>query len=142
MTQINKGEMTSQLRPWQSLTQNDVACFLLKNMFQPPKAAEQHGTRFCYSKCCNDSSSHSLPSTAGGNDPPKFSNVFIFVMLAMSVTAVRSASDVKKKKKHRYANLSWCLSAVLPGWGQAQQDAHCGKLISFMANFPSSCLHR
>lgn len=60
-------------------------------------------------------------------------------MLAASLTASDVQKNEQKPPKHIHADVSRRLSAVLPGWGQAEQDVRCGKLILFMANFPSSC---
>lgn len=40
-------------------------------------------------------------STAGGSDPLAFSDVFLFVMVTVSLTAVTTASDYTKKKVER-----------------------------------------
>lgn len=73
----------------------------------------------------------------GGNDPLKFSDVFLFVMVTVSLTApeLTGLPVITKKKEKNYANLPSGSSAVPPGWGRAQRDALCGKFISFIVNF-------
>lgn len=62
-------------------------------------------------------------SATGGNDPLKFSQVFLFVMVTVSLTAsaLTSLPLITKKKEKYYANLPAGSSAVPPGRGQLSE---------------------
>lgn len=59
----------------------------------------------------------------GRNDPLKSPDVYLFVMVTVSLTTSALTGLPMITKKKDYANLPSRSSAVPVGWGRAQRDA-------------------
>lgn len=62
----------------------------------------------------------------GGNDPLKWSDVFLFVMVTVSPTASALTGELVITRKNIMQIFGGARQQFLPGSGQAQQDSLCG----------------